>query len=352
MFMQNIRRATKKHRKLLLTVVILLMVGLVGSFATWNSSSQVANGTDGSELTLAQQITAYESYVADLLAEHTDPDYSASLTIASSYLDLSYLYYNKYNSDNANIPSLAEPELDENGEEIPLSQEQEAARAAAEAEREEALAAVEKSRNASDEAAQLAEVYYQRALERTPEGLNDAARAEVKAGLAAAREIQGDLEGALAYMAEAYDLYPDNIQYLTAQASLHETLGNLEAALALYEQASALYPGNTQFIISQASVHADLGHEDEARALYQEARALLPEDLTVAYYYASFLFSYESPEAGVAELKAFRDSLPEGHAQIADTDNAIANLEGWASLFAGLSGGGEETGKDGEDAGE
>ena len=38
MLMQNIRRSTRKHRKVLIFVVILLAVGLVGSFAVWNST--------------------------------------------------------------------------------------------------------------------------------------------------------------------------------------------------------------------------------------------------------------------------------------------------------------------------
>lgn len=327
MFMQSIRRSTKRHRKVLFGVVILLMLGLVGSFATWNSGSNTLASTDSPTLTLEEQIANVESNIDNLLMEYSaqPPDYSASMTLGGQYLDLSYLYYNKANEDISTAEAAASLAAEANPDAEPI----------------DTSTAGEAAMNSRLEAAQQSQVYYQQAWDNVPEDLNEAGRAEIKAGLAASREAQDDLEGALAFMAEAYELNPTNTQYIVAQASLLETLGRPEEALAMYQTASAMYPENTQLMVAQAALHAELDQGEEARDLYLKACELAPEDLNITYAYASFLFSYESPEAGLNVLKAFRDSLPAGHASIAGADNAIANLQGWADFFAGLNSGAE-----------
>jgi tetratricopeptide (TPR) repeat protein len=339
--MQNIRRATRRHRKILLAVVMLLMLGLVASFAVWGSNNAnramggAAGGIPEDEYTLERQIASYESYIKTLEADAAD--YSGYLGVASAYKDLSALYANKYSAEVNAVPQLDPPEYDEEGNEIPLTAEQEAARAAAEVERDAALAAAEAWQTAGIEAAVTAEAYYQKALENVPENLNDAGIADIKYALAEARDLQGDTEGALAFMEEAYALAPDNLNYLLALASLEQSMGNIEGALARYEQASDMYPENASLIATQASLQADAGDSDKARELYIKAREMAPMDFNIAYSYASFILFAGDTEAGLAELTAYRDSLPEGDSNIARAEEGLANLQSWADMLAGFN---------------
>ena len=45
MFMQKIRHATYKHRTVLIVVVVLLAIGLVGSFAVWGAADSPSANT-------------------------------------------------------------------------------------------------------------------------------------------------------------------------------------------------------------------------------------------------------------------------------------------------------------------
>ena len=65
MFMQNIRRATRKHRKLLLAIVILLCVGMVGSFATWGSGNY-SNNKDWADMNYVEKVQYYQNYISTL----------------------------------------------------------------------------------------------------------------------------------------------------------------------------------------------------------------------------------------------------------------------------------------------
>ena len=337
MFMQSIRRATKKHRKVLLAVVILLLVGLVSSFGIWNSISQGSTGvsnTTGDDITLEQQITAYLEYIETLKPEAVD--YSGCLNLASTYKELGYLYANKYSMEMENVPEASQPVYDEEGNEVPLGPVEEAARSAKEAERQTAISAAEVWMEYGKNAAIQAETYYQQALDKAPAELNDAGIANIKASQAETRDMQGDTEGALAFMKEAYELTPDNSSYLVNLAYLEQALGNLEEALARYEEASALYPENASFVAAQASLQGEMGNNDQARELYQQARAMAPEDYNIAYYYAMYIFNTGDYEGGVAELQAYRDALPEGHLNIEQADANITYLQSLADMFASL----------------
>gem|GEM_PF-2235796 len=416
MFMQDIRRATKKHRKVLLAVVVLLMVGLVGSFATWNSGGRSGTNPGGTDVngepTLDQQITSYLSLIATL--EEDAYDYSSFLNVAYSYMELGDLYMNKYSDETGKIPELDPPVYDEEGNVVPLAPAQEAARAAREAEYNAAYAAAEIWLDGSRNSAGWAREYYQRALDNAPEGLNDAAIAEIKAGQADACDMQGDVEAAAAFRREANSLriaaslnnisslkaaaadymgylnvayaymelsglYQGNLSSgdeaedsktqdaLTASAAsaieyYQKALDNapeeivdaakaeiklgqaeacymqteLEKALTYVEEAYSLTPENTQLLMVQASLHSELDRKDKAKELYQKARLLEPEDINIAVTYAEFLFYSDSNDAGIAELKAYRDSLPEGHANIDTADEYINYLQSWADLFANM----------------
>ena len=380
MFMQNIRRATKKHRKVLLVVVVLLMFGLVGSFATWSSRSGlggIGGGAEaGGEYTLDQYIAAYLDYIRSM--EEEANDYSSFLSLASSYIELGYLYMEK----------LYDNDVDE-----------------------EAAAAAEEAMKAS---AAWARIYYQRALDDAPEGLNVAAIADIMNGQAEACEMQGDSESAVAYRKEANSLQVtaslSNIESLKAEAvdyegcislaaaymelsylyadslsseeeedeAMHEALsasaasareyfqqaldvapegllneaaiaevkfgqaeacniaGDSEGALDYLEEANSINPDDVRIIYSIAMLNQELGRDDEAFIFYQRARTMAPEDMNIVDAYSRFLFSYISPERGIKELQDYRDALPEGHPYIETADNNIANLQGWADLFSSL----------------
>ena len=333
MFMQDIRRATKKHRTVLLVVVIILMLGLVGSFATWNSAGQGGrNNFSGGDLTLEQQIAIYEEHISNLQKEFgNDTDYSGSLELARAYMDLSSLYADKYNADSKDIPVLDPPLFDEEGNEIPLSPEEEAERAVAETERDAAMLALDAWREAAMNAAMQAERYYQLALDHAPEGFNNAGIADIKANQARACDIQEDYERALAYMEEAYELAPENINYLLAQAALQEELGNWEAASALNAKATE------QRIATYLEYIAPL---EEKAAAYADYLSLALAYIDLSYLYAE-RYKTESgnlPVLDAPELELDEDGneipLDEGQqaaqaAAEAEYETALAAAEIW-----------------------
>ena len=380
MFMQSIRRATKRHRKVLLVVVILLLLGLVGSFATWSSRSGVDNtgGAVSGEPSLDQLISSYLTYIREKEAE--DLDFNGYQGLADTYMDLGSLYQTKLYS------SAGDGDDDE-----------------------EAYAATE---NAMKNSAAWARIYYQHALDNAPEALNAAGIAEIKNKQAAACDMQGDTESAAAFRKEAisvriaaslsliqsleaeeadYDGYKERasaymeLSYLYANSLTgdeeedHETQHALEAsaasarncyeqalenlpedlqndaakaeikfaqaeacdverdaegALVYIEEASALAPEDVRYVYSLAAIHQELGNEAKAIMFYQQARAMAPEDLTVAYAYANFLFSHSSPEDGIEELKAYRAALPAGHPYIEEAEYYIEYFQSFADMFA------------------
>jgi len=336
--MQNIRRSTKKHRKVLLAVVLLLMLGLVGSFATWGSRSGLGGVSSGSGVdgydTLEQQISLYFDYVKRLEAEAND--FSAYVTIASNYRELSTLYMNKYNNDSSEIIALDPPEYDEEGNEIPLEPEQQAERALAEETYNAAVAAAEVWLDASHNSAGWAADWYQKALDNAPADISDIGIADIKFNQAEARYMQDEKEIAVLLLKEANELDEDNINYILNLAYMEQELGDLEGALACYEQASDMYPENANFVATKASLNADMGNTEKASVLYKEARAMAPEDADIAYSYASFIFFSVGYEEGLDEMRAFRASLPEESPALTRADEGLANLQSWADLFASL----------------
>jgi len=336
-FMQNIRRATKKHRTVLLVVVIILAIGLVGSFAISGMSGQrgMGSGMMGNDWTLDMQIAAYLRHIATLEAE--PQEYANYLSIARSYMELSSLYAEKYSLAIDELPVLDPPELDEDGNEIPLDEERQAARAIAEAELEAAQTAAEAWYDYCKNSAGWAEHYYQLALDNLPEGINNAAIADIKFDQAKARDIQGDVEGTIAFVEEAHALVPDNVNYLLALATLEKARYNTEGALLRYEQASAIYPDNAGFLANQATLHGELGNYEQARELFLRARELDPLNYEIAYSHANFLFWQESYEAGFAELTAYRDSLPENHPNIEKADEGIEYFQMILDWLGGMN---------------
>jgi len=246
-------------------------------------------------------INAYLRYIDILKAGITD--YYSYSNVASVYLDLGDIYTKKYNADMAKVPLLPQPELDEEGNEIPLDAEQEAEKAAAQKEYDAAIALAEASKTAADNAAVQAENYFQQALDNAPASLSNADIANIKIGQAGAREARGDIEGAIAFINEARNLDPQNANYLMYMATLEQSRDN----------------------------------EEKARELFLEARAMAPDNYDIAYTYAQSLLYSDNPADSVAEMKAYRDALPEGHPSIDQADQAISTLQMYADIFASFN---------------
>lgn len=89
MFMHRIRRATKKHRKVLFTVIILLAIGVVGAFSVWDS-----NAGQGST-SYSAAVSQYEEEIAKLEKKAGDaPTYDQALELAQYYQEMGmYAYY-------------------------------------------------------------------------------------------------------------------------------------------------------------------------------------------------------------------------------------------------------------------
>ncbi|MBQ9992150.1 MAG: hypothetical protein IJP33_01835 [Firmicutes bacterium] len=90
MFMENIRKAGKKHRKVMLIVVACLCLSLVIGFATMGSLG-------GGNMSVEDQIAYYEDYVADLQAGTVDT--ATQGQIAAVYGQLASLYYQNGDTD-------------------------------------------------------------------------------------------------------------------------------------------------------------------------------------------------------------------------------------------------------------
>ena len=348
MFMQNIRRATRKHRKVLLAVVVLLMLGLVGTFgySGRNAAPSASSGgepidsedgqaNDSTDMSLQEKIDATITYIETLKAGAAD--YSNYLSLAINYMALGDLYQSKYEADYGNLPEVPPRDYDEEGNVIPLEPEEETTQLAAEAAYEAAMTAAQAWLDKKQDALTQADAYYQLALDNVPEDMADVGIANVKYLQAQARVALGDKEGALTLAQEAYELFPDSLEYLDYLASLEEDLGNFEEALALYEKAAAKSPDDPYFITSQASVHGRMGDSEKAKKLFLDARAMVPEDIRTAYAYANFLFNDESPEAAKAEMEKYRDALAEGDPNIEQADGIIDYFQQLADIYASFN---------------
>lgn len=214
MFMQNIRRATKKHRTLLTVIVILLMVGVVGSFAVWDSRS-FQNQTDQDTISYAEQAEAYKTYIESIEPENvSDAEYADAVNLAQLYSALyqSYIYASYTESDSD------------------LSEQYSAS---------------------AEEAIAQCIAYYQHALTVVPEELSVDGQAATYAELASVQMVNGDIDGAVASLDSAKELSPYNatvacvnaqyIYYYDAEGSFEKAEAYLNDVLANLEEGSDDY---------------------------------------------------------------------------------------------------------------
>ena len=147
MFMQRIRTATYKHRKLLLAVVIVLCLGMVGFFGknAQNASKNSGSSSSDTSSSAVSQVAAYEKYIAENEpAAGSTVDYTKATSLANMYLQLSQFYYQA---------------LDE----VKAANSTEAAQYATK----------------GQEAATKSASYYQQCIDQAPDGTSDAAIAQL-----------------------------------------------------------------------------------------------------------------------------------------------------------------------------
>lgn len=218
MLMQKIRRWTKKHRTVLIVVVCLLAIGLVGSFAVWNSDI-----FSSGDPTAAQQAQAYEEYLATVLpATPADATYEEAQQIALLYSELYGLYGQAYseianNEDDASV-TLAE------------SYSQKAMLAAA---------------NGA--------IYYQQAIDTAPESLGDVGMGQLYAFLASQLLYSQQTEQAGVAIEQALALAPETLAVIQFNAEYISYTEGFQAAVEYLEPIVASYPEDSNEYSSLSS---------------------------------------------------------------------------------------------------
>lgn len=221
MFMQKIRQSTKKHRTVLLIVVILLAIGLVGTFAVWNSDNLDKNvgNQNTDQMTTAEQIALYESTIAqNEPAAGEELTYDTAGTLANLYMNLRALYYTAY-SEAANDDVAA------------------------------GKAYYDKSVNAAEKAVE----YYQFQLDNAPDTLTDYVKAGIIGNQAAALSFTDDKDGAQALYDEALTLAPNNFEAATNYLSYVYANEGIDAAQAYADSYMELVGDQSTFYTNMKS---------------------------------------------------------------------------------------------------
>lgn len=141
---------------------------------------------------------------------------------------------------------------------------------------------------------------------RAEEPAAEAYRWGVRARL---KEMDGDIDGAIADYDKAIAVYPQDPQPYNARAVLKKAKGDLAGTIADYDQAIALNPKKDAEIIyaNRGSARQESGDDDGALADYNQALALKP-DYAVIYNNRAFI----------------RKSKDDLDGALADFDKAIA----------------------------
>ncbi len=202
MFMESLRQGKKKHRNLMIAVVVILAVSLVGSFAIWQSPS--GQGGSGSESdNAAQYQAALQSVQAAIdtklteVGEGNTPDFATASAIGELYAT-AYQYNSMLeDAENAVI------------------------------------------------AANQAAIYYELALQQAPAELNEQGIANYKALAGTYYLVSNQYEKAGRYLQEALEVMPADYQlnysyamYLMRMNKTAEAIAHLTSYRATLEEGS------------------------------------------------------------------------------------------------------------------
>lgn len=206
MFMQKIRKSTYKHRKVLVVVIALLCVGLVGSFAIWNSDSVSGSGGD-TAVSAAQQVESYEKYIDENKpAQISDADYAAATNMGSMYVQLSQFCVQAYSETVAS----------------------------------DSAAAAGYNERAKTAAATAAE-YYQQAIDQAPDTMNEAAMAQLYSNRATSLFYAGQNDAARTQFEEALLLAPESYSVASSYADFIYSVDGLAAVTTYLNEYMAGY---------------------------------------------------------------------------------------------------------------
>ena len=208
MFMQKIRRATKKNRGVLMVIIGILIVGLVSSVAFMGG----APGVQQEGMTLEEWIAAFEDFTAGLDTEGLD--FGGAWANADHFMELSGLYWHMFE-----LTGMMEPEWHEK----------------------------------SIAAAGQAEELYAQAYAQIPADLNDDARMGFLFNYASSREAQGNYAGALEKLLQAEEVQPLNGALQAMIATMYAQEGNMLEAMVRFISARDLDPDNMQIVDAYAT---------------------------------------------------------------------------------------------------
>lgn len=189
MFMESLRQSKKKHRNLMLVVVLVLAVSLVGSFAIWQSPSGQGGSGSESDNTAQYQAalqsvqTAIDTKLAEV-GEGNTPDFATASAIGELYAT-AY----QYNS------------------------------------------MLEDAQNAVIAANQAA-VYYELALQQAPAELNEQGLANYKALTGTYYLVSNQFDKAGSYLKEALDVMPEDYQLNYSYAMYLMRMNKTDEAIA------------------------------------------------------------------------------------------------------------------------
>ena len=243
MLMQKIRRSTQNNRKILLIIVAILAVGLVGSFAVWNSGDYNKNA--GVTATTEDQISMYEKYIADTTPADGAMDYDTASKLANYYSQLVTLYNTAYN------------------EKLAAS---------------DASGAAEYQQKAANAAGKAAE-YYQFQLDNRPENMNDYAIALLMGSRAQMLSLTGDMDTARDLYQQAMGMSPENIDVAEKYVGFIYSQDGLEAAQAYAAEYQAAAGEGSDNYNSMAQIIAYYEYIDQ---IYNTTGDVLDEEAAAA----------------------------------------------------------------------
>ena len=218
MFMQKIRKSTQKNRTILIIVVAVLTVGLVGSFAVWNSDDY---SQETGQVSITDRIAAYENNIAENApAEGEDVDFSKAASMGNLYDELRTLYYQAamevYSTDS-----------------------------------DQADAYYAKSVDAAAKAAE----FYQIKWDKADENLNAYGRAQILGKRAVALSYTGDNETARELYLQALELSPENAEVATNYVAFIYGTDGIDAAQAYADSYMAMFEeGSEQYVQMQQAI--------------------------------------------------------------------------------------------------
>jgi len=155
---------------------------------------------------------------------------------------------------------------------------------------------------------QLGRMLDQKAVEHYQLAIQiDSTRYEPYVNLAADYVHKDELERALGYYAQAYQLKPDDSNVMNDYAITLLRAQKFDQALSLYDRILEKDPANVNALVNLAMIYAREGETDKAQETYSKIVSIDPE-YKDAYFNRGLLYLSQSQEL-MPVLKAYQDSV-------------------------------------------